>query len=140
MALPDNIRHASASSRSTGISSQSIADGASYTGSEIDNATNKDTLMSVELAWSYSTAPTADKTVELHMLYSLDGTNYEELSTQTMRAVVSPPADTSSHRRLLLDGVPIQPFPFKLAVKNTDTGQSITATVTAYTWQQELAD
>lgn len=140
MALPDNIRHASASSRSTGISSQSIADGASYAGSEIDNATNKDTLMSVELAWSYGTAPTADKTVELHVLYAIDGTNYEDLSVHTLRSAVSPPADTSSYRRLLLDAVPIAPFKFKLAVKNTDTGQSITATVTAYTWQQELAD
>jgi len=140
MALPDYIKHAAAVERATGISSQAIANAASFTGDAIDNATNRDTYLSVELSWSYATAPTAGKTVEVHVLYAVDGTNFEELSPQSMRAVVSPLADTSSHRRLILDAIPLAPFKFKLAVKNVDTAQTITATLKAYTWHTEVAD
>lgn len=140
MALPDYIRHASSVERTTGISNQTIANAATFTGDAIDNATNRDTYLSAELSWSYATAPTAGKTVEIHVLYAVDGTNFEELSPQSLRAIVSPLADTSSHRRLVMDAIPLAPFKFKLAVKNVDTAQAITVTLKAYTWKTEVAD
>jgi len=95
-------------------------------------------LMAVEVVWSYTTAPTANKTVELQVLEAVDGTNYED--TARTIAAWSPPADTNTHRRLLLSEYPLLADKFKLAVKNTNTGQSITVTVNAYAYDMAVED
>jgi len=138
MALPDYLKIGSLVSTPTGISSQQIANGASFTGSEIDNTSMRYSLMAVEVVWSYTTAPTANKTVELQVLEAVDGTNYED--TARTIAAWSPPADTNTHRRLLLSEYPLLADKFKLAVKNTNTGQSITVTVNAYAYDMAVED
>lgn len=138
MALPDTLKPTTLNALTTGITSQAIANGASYPGSEIDNTSNRYSLMAVEVVWSYSTAPTANKTVELQIIESLDGTNYED-QARTI-AAFSPPADTADHRRVLLTAYPLLADKFKLVVKNTDTGQTITATVRAWGYDMAVED
>ena len=138
MALPDKLKPTALTSLTTGISNQTIANGASFTGSEIDNTSARYSLMAVEVVWSYTTAPTADKTVELQVLEAVDGINYED--TARTIAAWSPPADTNTHRRLLLSEYPLLADKFKLAVKNTDTGQSITVTVNAWGYDMAVED
>lgn len=139
MALPDFIGNVAGSSRTSGIAAASVATAANYLGSEIDNATNLDDIADIELAWSYTSAPTAAKTLSLHLLYALDGTNYEEGAgdgsgtgdvdplASTLITAVSPTADTSAHRRVL--SVPLLPYKFKLLVRNVDTAQTAAVTV-----------
>ena len=133
MALPDYTSLVAGTSRDTGFSSTVIASGNETTGSEIDNATNLDEILDCELVWSYGTAPAANKTVEVWLLYSLDGTNYTTRADGgVLLRAFSPPNDTSTHRLPIL-GVWLMPFKFKLHVRNVDTGQSITVTINAQT-------
>ncbi len=139
MALPDYIGPVPGTARTTGISSASVASGANYLGSAIDNATNLDSIADVEWIWQFATAPTSNKTMKLFVLYSHDGSNFEEgagdgsgsgdvdpLPHCLVRAV-SPPADTNTHR--LFCTLPVEPYKFKLLVQNTDTGQTATVSV-----------
>lgn len=139
MALPDTITKATFVSRTTGISSQTINSGSGYLGNEIDNAANGDDVMNIEVVYSYSTAPTANKTAELYILYSYDGTNYEEGNATTaplpqarLIRAWSPPANTNVHRFFVFD-YPIASKKFKLLVRNVDTGQAMTVTINAET-------
>lgn len=138
MALPDKLKPTALTLLTTGISNQTIANDASFVGSEIDNTSTRYSLMAVEVAWSYTTAPTANKTVELQIQEAIDGTNYED--TPRTIAAFSPPADTADHRRVLLTAYPLLADKFKLVVKNTNTGQTIKATVRAWGYDMAVED
>ena len=126
-----------ATQRTSGFAEQAIADTASHTGDAIDNATNKDLYLSVEALYQYATAPTAAKTVALYLLYSFDGTNYEEVHARALIASLSPAADTDAHRRVLVASRQLLPFAFKLHAINVDTGQQITLTLNVHTHNEE---
>lgn len=144
MALPDSTSLKAGTSRTSGIASAGVQTTANYLGSVIDNATNLDEVADIQLAYSYGTNPTAAKTLSLHILYAFDGTNYEEGAgdgsgtgdvdpmAHTLLGAVSPTADTSTHYKLF-GGVPLLPYKFKLLVRNVDTGQTATVTVTINT-------
>lgn len=134
----DTVKLEAASSRTSGISSQTIADGADFTGSAIDNSANLDAELNAEMVWSYGSAPTASKSVNLYLLYSKDGTNYEPIDPKNQIASFSPPTDTSTHRLMLVRGLMLLPKAFKLAAKNVDTGQTITLTVNAETFNYKV--
>lgn len=144
MALPDSLKISTLTSVSTGVSSQTVATGASYESSTvIDNTTNRYSLMAIEAVWSYSTAPTAYKTIEIYLLKSLDGTNFESLiSGDPVRPIVSfsPPSVTTIRRLALIQDLPLVAGKYKLAVKNVDTGQTITITLNAYVYDQTVED
>jgi len=141
MALPDYLKIGSLVSTPTGISSQQINDGATYTSTtEIDNTTARYSYMAVEVIWQYATAPTANKSVEVYLLRSLDGTNYEEVAPQALVAAFSPPADTTAHRRVLLTALPLVAAKYKFAVKNVDTAQEITISLLAYRYYEAIED
>ena len=141
MALPDYLKIGSLVSTSTGISSQQIANGATYTSTtEIDNTTARYGYMAVEAVWQYATAPTANKSVEVYLLRSLDGTNYEEVAPQALVAGFSPPADTTTHRRVLLTAFPLVAAKYKFAVRNVDTAQSITISLNAWRYYESIED
>ena len=138
MALPDSLKVTTLGEFTTGINQQQIANGASYPGTEINNTSTRYSLMVVEVAWSYTTAPAANRTVELQIQEAIDGTNYED--TPRTIAAFSPPADTVEHRRVLLTAYPLLADKFKLVVKNTDTGQTIKATVRAWGYDMAVED
>lgn len=149
MALPDVFQLTSASSRTSGLSAVSIAIGSNYLGAAIDNASNLDLQADVELVWSCGTAPTADKVLEVYLLYALDGTNYEDgAGNGTGTGDVDPKApligaapvyaNTSSHR-YLIRGVPLEPLPFKVLVKS-ELDQAATVTVNVKTYREQVVD
>ena len=128
--------------RTSGITSATVQTTKAYLGSAIDNATNLDAFADIEIVYSYGVAPTAGKTLSVHLLFAADGTNYEEgagdgttvtapVAGSTVRTL-SPLADTSTHRKLI-QGIPLPPYKFKPLVYNLDTGQSATVTVNVYT-------
>lgn len=51
--------------------------------SAVDNATNLDQLAYFELNATFGSNPTADSTVDLYLMYSLDGTNYADYTSGT---------------------------------------------------------
>jgi len=141
MALPDTIKLEAATSRTSGFSTTTIADGATGTGSAIANQTNLDKYLTADFYYTYSVNPTASKTVKVYLVYAVDGTNYEDVDDNTnLAAVFSPAADTDNHRVVLLRNWPVLPFAFKLVVVNVDTAQTITLTVNAYTHNEAIVD
>ncbi len=140
MALPDYISLVGGTSRTTGISNQTVANTYNFLSSTaIDNSANLDDIADFEIIWQYSTAPTANKSLRLYIVYSFDGTNYEDAASDTVEPVRltlirawSPPADTASHR-MVVGGFPLLPYKFKLLVRNHDTGQTVTTTVNCVT-------
>jgi hypothetical protein len=132
---------AAATARTTGISAQNIADGAGYVGSEIDNATNLDDTLDIDVAFSCSTAPTAYSILYVYVLYAIDGTNYEDGSTsvQSMGVPMAVPArNVTTTQRVALTGIPIGPFKFKIAIWNS-LGQTAVATLTARSYRRGYA-
>jgi hypothetical protein len=134
MALPDYLKPTSQTSLATGIAvtSPGIASGNIYVGTEIDNRTTRYGFMTIEAVWSYTTAPTANRTVEVLILEE-NGNGYETDNGRVI-AAFSPPADTVAHRKVLLAERPLRANRFKLAVRNVDTGQPIAVTLYAYAY------
>lgn len=144
MPLPDTIGLVGGSARTSGIAAASVANTTNFLGSEIDNATNLDDIADILLMYAFGTNPTAAKTLSLHIVYAFDGTNYEEGAGDgsngandvdpmghTLIGSVSPAADTATHRKLM--SIDLLPYKFKLLVRNVDTGQTATVTVTIAT-------
>jgi len=141
MALPDYFKIGALASTSTGVSSQAVANGATYTSTtEIDNTTARYGYMAVEVTWQYATAPTANRSVEVYLLRSLDGTDYEGVASQALVAAFSPPTDTAAHRRVLLTAFPLIAAKYKFAVRNVDTAQTITISLNAWRYYESIED
>ncbi|GIV52434.1 MAG: hypothetical protein KatS3mg038_2955 [Candidatus Kapaibacterium sp.] len=140
MPLPDKTLYSTPLARNTGITNIAIPSGNTAMGSVVNNDSDLNLFANVDLVWSYGIAPASDKLVEVHILYALDGINFEELSSHTVVAGLSPPADTAAHRRLLVRGLRILPHAFKLAIRNVDTGQTITVTASMSTYSLQQVD
>ncbi|GIW60991.1 MAG: hypothetical protein KatS3mg087_2057 [Patescibacteria group bacterium] len=140
MPLPDKTLYSQPTSRDTGINSVNVNSGGQVIGAIINNDIHLDLFADIEAIWSYTTAPTADKRIEIHLLYARDGTNFEELSPNTVVAGFSPPADTSQHQRMIARAAKLLPYPFKVAVKNVDTAQSITITIKLSSYSLQHVD
>jgi hypothetical protein len=121
-------------SQTTGIASATIATGGNVAlGDAIDNDSNLDTDATLEIAWSYAVAPTANKQLLIRLLRSLDGTNYEDSKRGQLVGSITPPADTSAHRMAFRLG--LVPTKFKIEVENVDTAQTVTVTATIKTYR-----
>lgn len=143
------LKPSTPTSRTTGISSASIATGANWLGAEINNATNNDPYADIEITWSYASAPTAAKKMDVYLLYAMDGTNYEQGAgdgTGTgdvdplagcLIGSVSPSADTTAHRKVIATRMELLAYPFKILVANVDTAQTATVTVLCKTYYWE---
>lgn len=129
------------SSRTSGIASEAITTGAGFLGSAIDNATNLDTHLSLDVSFAFGTNPVVDTVLYIYLLYS-DGTNYEDGGTalqpkKVPTASLAVSADTDTHRRTIND-IPIPPKPFKILVWNA-TAQTATVTVLANSYKMGYA-
>ena len=128
--------------RTTGITAQAVAAGANYLGASIDNATNKDRFCDIAISSTFGTAPTADKTIELYLLYSDDGTSYElgDASTDPKKspAAVQALAAIVSEQIAVFAGFQLAPRPFKILVKS-EADQSDTLTVLCETYNEAIA-
>lgn len=99
----------------------------------IDNDADKDIYADLELLIQYGTSPNAGSIIEVYIVRTIDGTNYEDGSTTgpvvpanglvgtfVLRAV-------TTGQRMIIPGVPIPPRDFKVMVVAKTTGQTAAA-------------
>jgi len=130
-------------SQSTGISSTTMNAGANLLSSEIDNATNKDRMLDLELAWTCSTASTAGYVVEVYILYAMDGTNYEDGGTSADPAknptrLFVDDGGTGAQRQTRLQ-IPLSPFKFKILLKSELDQNATAVALLAYTHNDDIS-
>ena len=129
-------------SRTTGISAESIANAAGFVGSAINNATNLDDTMDLQVTINCASAPVANTVLYVYLLYSIDGTNYEDGSTSLQPVkvpIASIPARAVTGAQVVsVSCIPIPPQPFKIAIWNA-LGQISTTTVLADTYRRGYA-
>lgn len=136
------IKHETAASRTTGIAAASINAGVNYLGSEIDNSTNKDTDATIEVAFTCGVAPTANKTIEVYLIYAVDGSNYEDGAvavdpTLSPNGIVAARAVTAA-QKVTIKGLPIMPFKFKVLLKSELNQNATGVTVLLYSHNKRL--
>lgn len=147
MALPDKLIHTQPTTRTSGISSASVAAGANYLGSAIDNTTDRHTHAIAEVSATFTTAPTTG-TWSLTFVRSLDGTNYEAGAgngtgsgdVDPLRNQVDALAPTANFR-VVREAIPIGPGYFKpLIVSSLNQTGVFTVRVDTYCDAGEIAD
>lgn len=117
---------------------QNVADGSTTVdGADYDNATNKYQYGSFFFFGTFDAACDAGATVELHLFYKLDGTNYGDGEDGDVANVQ--PSGNSLHGIFIIGAqadvyqqvlnVPLLPFAFRAAVK-LNTGQDLTDVAT----------
>lgn len=132
-----------ATSVSSGISSESVNAGANNLGTEIDNTTNKDRFLSFDLTFSCASAPTANTTIEVYILYAIDGTNYEDGDATPTDPTKNPAAAVAARnvtgaQRVAVTNIPIQPFKFKILIKSELDQNATSVTLNAYTHNEDI--
>jgi len=102
----------------------SLASGALSSGSAaIDNASGLYQYMDAELFIATGTTPPSNAYYSLYLFKSIDGSNFEDISTAAKHAIVGvfPVANTSAAHRVVLSNILIPPLQFKVALENNTT-------------------
>lgn len=140
--MANEVKWKSANARTSGISGDTLNSGANVLGSSVDNSTNLDRYLDLDLSFTCGTAPTANDVIEIYALYAIDGTNFEDgdatPTDPTKHAVahVAARAVTSEQRQAVLN-IPIAPYHFRLLLKS-ELDQNCTATVDARTHNEDI--
>ena len=133
----------SATSRPSGISNTCFIYGTGRFSTEIDNATFRDTWLALELLVEEEEyTPTANKPIEIFLLYAFDGTNYETGNTSTKP--LKPPVATmllpnTFPLRQTAGSIPLAPFKLKLLVFGGDFDEEVQITLKTYTYREQVA-
>ncbi len=106
---------------------------------DYDNATDKFQFADFLFFGTFDAATDADASVELHIFYKLDGTNYgdgedgdlanPQPSGNSLHGIFSIDAQVDGYQQIL--DVPLSPKAFKAAIK-LNTGQDLTAVDTHF--------
>jgi hypothetical protein len=107
-----------------------LANNAGVVTAVVENSTSLDQYADFELVVTYGTAPTADTTVDLYIVRTIDGTNYEDATATrpTPEFVGSFVLDNvTTAQRKIVRGVMLPPISFKLLIVNK-AGQAMAAT------------
>jgi len=101
-------------------------------------------FLDVDLAWTCSTPATEDNTVELYILYALDGTNYEDGGAAVdpkKQMACNPFADDggSGAQRQARVNIPLAPYKFKLLLKSELDQNASSVTLTAKTHNGDIS-
>lgn len=138
------IKADAAAARTTGIDTVTIAAGANYLGSEIDNATNEDLYLNLELSWQCTTAATENYVVECYILYALDGTNYEDggvsVDPKTTPATFFVDNGLTTAQQKSVINIPLAPYKFKILLKSEldQTTDTDATTLLAFTHNAQV--
>ncbi len=143
MPLPDTIRLTAGTTRSSGIASASVAAGSNYLGNVIDNAANLDAYASIEIVWQCIGAPSADKVLEVYLLYAMNGSDYEDgdgdgtgsgdVDPKSPLVGVAPISTDANTHRYLIRNIPLEPYPVKVLLKSgSDQPAVCSVNVTTY--------
>ena len=140
--MANEINWTTPASRTTGISAETIAAGANFLGDEIDNGTNKDRFITVNLTFTPGAAPTADKTIELYIIYDVTSSDYEDGDATPVDPKKSPVATfltkaSTDAQQIAFENIPIAPFAFKFLLKS-ELDQSALCTLLAYSDNEEI--
>lgn len=98
----------------------SLGDGAQSSASAaIDNETDLYEYIHLELVLA-SLTPTGTPYCTVYLLASLDGTNYEDLTTSALHAAVAsfPFSTATAAKRIVVKNLLLPPLKFKLAIEN----------------------
>ena len=143
MALPDTINLQGATSRTTGIAAETVAAGANFLGSEIDNSANLDDEAAIEVLHTCSTAATAGGVLMIYLLAAIDGTNYEDGGTSVdpsrVPDMVVVTRNVTTDQRTTRWRVPLPPHKVKILVRS-ELDQSASVTVLLYGHGKRVSD
>jgi hypothetical protein len=134
-----------ATARTTGIAaSNDFANATGLLSNEIDNSTNLDDTLDVELAFTPEAAPTANVVFYIYLLSAIDGTNYEDGGTALQPTAKLPIASiacraAATAQKVAVSGITIPPGKFKLLVWNATAVQHDAMTLLAYTYRKGYA-
>jgi hypothetical protein len=109
----------------------SLANGSNALSAAVSNETNGDLAAQFEIACTFASAPSAGQPVELYLVQTVDGTNYEDGASGASAATPPVPAWVFSSRaattlRQISPLLPLPPRDFKILLKN-GSGQAMTA-------------
>lgn len=96
------------------------------------DATAADLYGDWELVGTFSVAPTADTTLDLYLIRSVDGTNYED-GSDTVRPAAEAfvgsfqVRNVTTSQRMVVRDKPMPPGLYKAILHNNGTGQSLDA-------------
>lgn len=139
MALPDKVIPSPLSADiDLGLNDVSIASGTEVEGMEFDNTTTRYAYLRLVLTYSYATAPTANKTIEVRVKRQTGTTTFE--SRSKVIGADSPLADTATQSNVIVEFFPIVAAKYRFSIRNVDTGQTGTFTLKAQGHYEELAD
>ncbi|GIV52295.1 MAG: hypothetical protein KatS3mg038_2816 [Candidatus Kapaibacterium sp.] len=139
MPLPDkNIPSPLSADIDLGLNNVSVANGIEQEGTIFDNTVTRYAYLRLVLTYSYATAPTANKTVEVRVKRQVTDTTFEDRSK--VIGADSPPADAAAHSNVIAEFFPIVAAKYKFSIKNVDTGQTGIFTLKAQGHYEELAE
>jgi hypothetical protein len=103
----------------------SLANTSAVTGSAIDNSSSKNLFMQIELYLaSVDLSAQTNPGVDVYLLTSLDGTNFDDDDTTGTYALTIPVAATNATHRKMSGVIQIPPGKFKVKVVNS-TGAAL---------------
>lgn len=140
--MANEVKWKAPTNRATGISSGSLNAGANLLSNEIDNQTNLNRFLALELLWTCSTASNAGEVVEVYILTALDGTNYEDGGTtvDSYKAPVGTFVDDggTGAQRQAMAGIPIPPFKFKVLIRSELSQNATSVDLDAETYDEDI--
>lgn len=139
MATTFTTRPGALNSISTGIANTAINSAASQVSSELDNSgASPYSHLRFQLSYSYANAPTAAKSLRIHVQSKSDGTNYPDaLDVRSQKQSYSPIADSNVTHRMVEFDVPVIRGVYTATVYNVDTGQQVTCTLLCWGYNVE---
>jgi hypothetical protein len=140
--MANEIKWKAPTSRTSGISSASLNAGTNLLGSEIDNETNLDRWMALNLTWTCSSAATAGKVIEAYVIYDVTSSAYEDggTSEDPVKAPVAVFVDDggTGAQQQTVEDIPIKPFAFKILLKSELDQNATSVTLLAETYNEEV--
>jgi hypothetical protein len=136
-----------ATSRTTGIATQTLNTVSRFAGAEIDNSVNLEDLLDIEMLFTLAATPVAGDQIKIFILYALGGTTYEDGVPTTndgahddgnaafasaQVACVGVQAIATAQRVTFKD-IPLTKGKFKIMVYNGTT-KSCTSLLTVLAW------
>jgi hypothetical protein len=140
--MANEIKWKAPTSRTSGISSASINAGTNSLGSEIDNETNLDRWLALNLTWTCSSAATAGKVIEAYIIYDVTSAAYEDggASEDPAKSPVAVFVDDggTGEQQQTVEDIPIKPFAFKILLKSELDQNATSVTLLAETYNEEV--
>jgi hypothetical protein len=144
MALPDTLKNTTTTTRLTEtLSSIASSGGKAVTTNTVDNDSNCDLFANIWVNYTFAATPSSNLYLEVYLLY-YDGSGYEDGGSSVdpkspVAGVVPVYADSGVSHKYLLRGIPIEPYKFKVLVKNP-ANANVNVSIRVDTYNQQVVD